>query len=88
MLANKAFGLIAAFSYTLMRFISLSAPSQKKTKDGIKKINHFAKKIRNKWLLIPVQVLRRAGSVTFRFNQRHHEEVVNWQNKLKKMQFG
>ena len=88
LLANKAFGLIAAFSYTLMRFISLNAPSQKKTKDGIKKINHFAKKIRNRWLLIPVQVLRHAGSVTFRFNQRHHIEVIKWQNKLKTLQFG
>jgi hypothetical protein len=85
--ANKAFGLIAAFAYTLMRFLSLSAPTKKKTKDGIKIIHHFAKKIRNKWLHIPVQVLRHAGSVTFRFNRSHYREIVYWQNKLKMMQF-
>ena len=86
--ANKAFGLIAAFAYTLTRFMSLSAPSEKKTKDGVKTVCHYAKKIRNKWLLIPVQVLRHAGSVTFRFNRRHHKEVLYWFEKLKIMQFG
>ncbi len=85
--ANKAFGLIAAFAYTLTRFLSLTSPSSKKTAEGIKKIIHFAKKIRNKWLLIPVQVIRHAGSVIFRFNRRHHKEIVYWEEKLKNMQF-
>jgi hypothetical protein len=85
--ANKAFGLIAAFTYTLTRFLSLSSPTSKKTAEGIKKINHFAKKIRNRWLLIPAQVIRHAGSVIFRFNRRHHKEIVYWEEKLKNMQF-
>lgn len=85
--ANKAFGLIAAFAYTLMRFISLSSPSLKKTKAGIKKIHHFAKRIRRKWLHLPAQVLRHAGVVTFRFNGNHHKEILYWQNKIKTLQF-
>jgi hypothetical protein len=87
LIANKAFGLIAAFSYTLMRFISLLSPRKKKTKKGIISINHYAKKIRNKWLHLPVQVIRHAGDVIFRFNRRHYKEIVYWQEKLKILQF-
>jgi hypothetical protein len=85
--ANKAFGLIAMFAYALMRFISLSEPSLKKTKNGVIKIYHYAKKIRTKWLHLPAQVLRHAGAVTFRYNRRHHKEMVYWFEKLKLMQF-
>ena len=86
--ANKAFGLIASFAYGLTRFLALSSPTKKKTKDGVKEIVQFAKKLRNRCLLIPAQIAHHAGSVTFRFENHHYREVIYWKKKIKNFQFG
>ena len=88
LMANKAFGLIASFAYGLTRFLALSSPTKKKTKDGIKEIVHFAKKLRNRCLLIPAQVIHHAGSATFKFHYDHYREVIYWKKKVKNFQFG
>lgn len=86
--ANKAFGLIASFAYGLTRFLALSSPRKKKTQDGIKSIVQFSKNIRNRCLLLPAQIIRHAGSVSFRFQHDHYREVIYWQKKLKNFQLG
>lgn len=48
---------------------------------------HFAKVLRFKVLMLPVQVVRHARSVTFRFMEHHEREVKNWLSKIKS-QFG
>lgn len=79
LVANKAFGLIAAFAYNLMRFVAL--------KDNPKR-PQFAKAIRFKFIHLPAQIVRHAREVIFRFMDRHYEEVNRWMCYIKNLEFG
>ncbi|MCA2958602.1 MAG: IS1380 family transposase [Silvanigrellales bacterium] len=69
LLANKAYGLIAAFAHNLMRFLAFIENPKK---------SHFSKLIRWKMIGLPVQVVKHARQVIFRFMEHHHQEVRNW----------
>lgn len=77
--ANKAYGLIAAFAYTLLRFMALRRNPAKPC---------YSKKLRNYVIHLPVQVVRHARQVLFRFMRHHYEEVQRWLQHIKNMQFG
>lgn len=77
--ANKAYGLIAAFSYNLMRFVALKENPERP---------QFAKAIRNKLIHLPVQIVRHAREVIFRFMDNHYEEVLRWIGYIKNLKFG
>lgn len=86
--ANKIYGLIAAFAYTLMRYMSLAKPKLKKTKHGIVEIHQYAKANRKKWLLLPTQVVCHAGEVIFRYSRQHFKEVRFWLEHIQNLEFG
>ncbi len=86
--ANKAFGLIAGFSHSLMRFMALLNPKIKNTKSGRIHITQYTKAQRREWLQIPVEIARHAGTVVFRYTQRHIMEVNAWLKKLQMLSFG
>ena len=77
--ANRAYGVIGAFAYNVMRFISLlDSPTKPQ----------FAKAIRSRIITLPCIVVRRAGYVIFRYMTHHHRRVKHWLEKLKITQFG
>ncbi len=86
--ANKAFGLIAGFSHSLMRFMALLNPRIKNTRNGRIHMTQYTKAQRRKWLQIPVEIARHAGTVVFRYTQRHIMEVNAWLKKLQMLSFG
>ncbi len=71
--ANKAYGLIVMFAHAHTRLLSYIASPRKK---------HFAKRVRHLVLFKPVQVVRHARQVMFRFMEHHLEEVRVWINRL------
>lgn len=76
--ANRAYALMAAFAQNLVRYTAyIENPTRP----------HFAKVLRFKVLMLPVQVVRHARSITFRFMAHHLEEVRRWREKIK-IQFG
>jgi hypothetical protein len=75
--ANRAYGLIAAFAYNLMRLTALQANP---TKPG------FAKKTRRRLLFMPAVIVRHAGQVVFRLMKRHVKEMTGWLERLKTLQ--
>ncbi len=77
--ANRAYALIAAFSYNILRFISLQK-SRKKPQ--------FSKAIRNKFINLPCQVVRTGRQVIFKFMEHHAKEVNLFLKQLKNMQLG
>ena len=77
--ANKAYGLITAFATAYMRFLSLIA-GKKKTQ--------YAKATRHQLIHLPMQIVRHAGQVIFKFCKRHIQEVLNVLNKITSQQFG
>lgn len=77
--ANRAYALIAAFSYNTLRTMSLAC--------GAKKAQ-FAKAIRNKFINLPCQVVRTGGKVFFRFMNAHAKEVKRLLKTLKNLQYG
>lgn len=77
--ANRAYSIIAAFSYNVLRFISLSKSMKKP---------QFAKAIRNKFINLPCQVVRKGRQVFFKFMEHHAKEVELFLNQLTKLQFG
>ncbi len=79
LIANKAFGLIAAFAYSLMRFVAL--------KDNPKH-PQFAKALRFRFVHLPCQVVRHAREVIFRFMNHHFEEVQRWIGYIKNIKLG
>ena len=79
LVANKAYSLIAALSYNLMRFVAL--------KDDAKHPK-FSKAIRFHFVHLPCQVVRHAGEVIFRFMDHHYKEVNYWLNYIKNIKFG
>ena len=75
--ANRAYGLIAAFAYNLMR---LTALQHNPKKPG------FAKKMRRRLLRMPAVIVRHAGRTVFRLMKRHKEEMTGWLERLKTLQ--
>jgi hypothetical protein len=76
--ANRAYGLMAGFAQNIVRYTAyIENPIRP----------HFAKVLRFKVLMLPVQVVRHARSVTFRFMACHEREVKHWLKKIK-TQFG
>ena len=73
LLANNAYGIIAAYAYNLMRFVSLKDSPEKPK---------FAKAIRFGFVHIPCQVVRHARSVTFRFADFYFKEVRKWVQEI------
>ncbi|MFW7377289.1 MAG: hypothetical protein ACOH5I_06115 [Oligoflexus sp.] len=78
-MANKAYALLGAFAYNLMRFVAL--------KDNATKPK-FAKSIRNRFIHLPCQVVRHAGQVIFRFMDQHFKEVAYWLDYIKNIKLG
>ena len=72
--ANKAYALMAAIAYNLMRFLSLTHNRKKPT---------FAKLTRFRFISLPVQIIRHGREVVFRFMRRHYEEVKRFLQKIK-----
>jgi hypothetical protein len=77
--ANRSYGLIAAFAYNLTRFLALKTSGT---------CTPFAKALRNKLLRLPVQVIRHAREVVFRFQRHHYEEVQRWLQMIQHIEFG
>lgn len=77
--ANRAYALMAAFAHNVLRFIAL------RTSD--KKVQ-FAKAIRNRFINLPCQVVRRGREVFFRFMNQHAKEVERFLSDLKNLQHG
>lgn len=75
--ANRAYGLVAAFAYNLMRLTALQLNPKKPG---------FAKKTRRRLLRSPAVIVRHAGKVVFRMMQRHAEEMARWLERLKTLQ--
>ena len=74
LLANKAYALIAAFAYNIVRFVArLENPRSP----------HFAKLLRFKALMLPVQVVRHSRMISFRFMPEHEREVNRWLSQIK-----
>lgn len=76
--ANRAYALIAAYAYNLLRLIALIENSQKP---------HFSKKIRNTWIRIPCMVARTARDSIFRFMPHHAKEISLWLKRIHMLQF-
>ena len=74
LLANKAYALIAAFAYNLVRFVAHIENPRKP---------HFAKLLRFKALMLPVQVVKHSRMVSFRFMSHHEREVSRWLSIIK-----
>jgi hypothetical protein len=77
--ANKAYGLITAFATAYMRYLSLIA-GKKKTQ--------YAKATRHQLIHLPVQIVRHAGQVIFKFCNRHIKEVLSALKKITSQQLG
>ena len=75
--ANKAYGLIAAFAYCLLRFMALRKNPAKPC---------YSKKLRNYVIHLPVQIVHHARQVFFFFMNHHYEEVQRWLTYLHSLQ--
>jgi len=76
--ANKAYGIIGAFAYNLMRYFALLDNSKKP---------HFSKLTRYRLIYLPVQIIRHAGKVVFKFMKHHFTEVKGTLEKITSQQF-
>lgn len=71
--ANKAYGLIAAFAYNLMRYTAfLLSPNKPQ----------FSKAIRFKLVNLACQVVQHARQIVFRFTHDTRKEVEYWQKTI------
>lgn len=78
LMANRAYGLIAAFAYNFMRLASfLWNPKQ----------FHFSKKIRFRMVYLAAQVVKKARYVYIYINERYHKEVLSKIHLLTSEQF-
>jgi hypothetical protein len=75
--ANKAYGLITAFAAAYMRYLSLIQGGTRA---------RFAKAIRNRLIHLPVQIIRHAREVVFKFTQHHIAEVRRTLQRIKNLQ--
>lgn len=73
LLANRVYGVLAAFAHNIMRFTALVDNSEK---------IRFAKNLRFRTVNLACEVAKHAGYVTFRFCQQHYEEVEIWLNRI------
>ena len=74
LLANKAYALIAAFAYNLVRFVAHVENPRRP---------HFAKLLRFKVLMLPVQVVKHSRKISFHFMKHHEREVSRWLSIIK-----
>lgn len=77
--ANNAYGIIAAFAQSIMRYLGLLDNKDKP---------HFSKAIRNKYILSACQIVRHGREVFFRFNKIVYEEVSRLMLKIKNFNCG
>lgn len=75
-LANKAYGIITAFAAAHMRYLATL---------NKRKIIHFAKATRNQLIYLPVQIIRHAGQVIFKFCKHHILEVKRTLQTIKNL---
>lgn len=73
LLANRVYGVLAAFAHNIMRFTALVDNSKK---------TQFAKALRFRTVNLACEVAKHARYVTFRFVQRQHEEVNLWLERI------
>jgi hypothetical protein len=73
LLANKAYGVIAAFAYNLMRAASFILNSKKL---------HFSKMLRFRMVNLACQVVRKARTITIRLSTSNYKEVQQWMGVL------
>lgn len=78
LMANRAYGLIAAFAYNYMRLASFTLGDKRP---------RFSKMLRFRTIHIACQVVMTARRVIFRFNQHRKKEVEHWIT-LTHQQFG
>lgn len=71
--ANRAYGVIAGFAYNLLRILSLNI-----NPDRVR----LSKAIRNSLISLPIQIVRHAREVTFKFMSHHYQEVTRWQKHM------
>lgn len=76
--ANRAYALLGALAYNLMRFMALSHNRHKP---------YYAKNIRFRWINIPCQVVRTGGDVFIRVMNQHYQEIKRWHESFKLIQF-
>lgn len=76
LVANKAFGILAAFAHNLMRFVALKD-------DPVRP--QFAKALRIKYIHVPCQVVRHARDLILRFMDFHFEGVMKMLMEIRKM---
>ncbi len=80
LLANYAYGVIAALAYSIQRFLSFIQNPKKQ---------HFSKLLRRRMIFIPVQVVKHAREVIFKFSDHIYKEVQNWIHTIdNKFSFG
>jgi hypothetical protein len=73
LMANKAYALIAAFAYNVVRFLAFVENPKKQ---------HFSKLIRWKMISVPVHVVKHGREIIFRFMKHHHEEVLLFKERI------
>lgn len=78
LVANKAYGLIAAIAYNLTRYAGLLISPDKPA---------FAKKVRFHLVHLPCEVVKHARRTVFRIPKQHFREVIGWIEKMT-MQLG
>lgn len=78
LMANRAYGLIAAFAYNYMRLASFTLGDKRP---------RFSKMLRFRMIHVACQVVMTARRVIFRFNQHRKKEVEHWIT-LTHQQFG
>ena len=69
LLANRAYGIIAAFAYNFMRYASHLLGDKRP---------RFSKMFRFRMVHVACQVVKTGRRVIFRFQQTAHEEVTRW----------
>jgi hypothetical protein len=72
LVANNALATAAAFSHLFLRFLAHVAD---------KNLVHFAKRLRNKLIFLPCQVVRHGRNIMFRLMDTHYQEVIHWIKK-------
>ena len=70
LVANKAYALMGAFAYILMRYTGFILNRKKPS---------FSKKIRLRMVFLAVEVVKKARDVLFRFYKHTTREVLSWQ---------
>lgn len=73
LVANKAYGLIAAFAYNLMRYAGLLISPDKPA---------FAKKVRFQLVHLPCEVVKHARRTIFRIPYEQFKEISYWLEKM------